>query len=92
MESLSLISPINLPMISFLLFAIVFVAYFIYCFFIIYHLTRFGVGAEPKAVALIFFIGVIILLPPAAIFFSKMDAIAAFSVFISNIQAGPGAF
>ncbi|HAU07537.1 MAG: hypothetical protein UW46_C0013G0010 [Candidatus Yanofskybacteria bacterium GW2011_GWF1_44_227] len=38
-----------------------FVFYWIQAFFIIYHLVRFGIGVKPKVVALIYFVGAIIL-------------------------------
>jgi len=44
----------NTPLI---IFSIVIGAYLWYTFSIIYHLIRFGVGREPKILALIFLIG-----------------------------------
>ena len=43
--------------------------YLVGAFIIIYHLIRFGVGNAPKAVALVFFSGSIILVLLAATFF-----------------------
>ena len=45
---------INTPLI---IFSIIIGAYLWYTFSIIYHLIRFGVGRDPKVLALIFLIG-----------------------------------
>jgi hypothetical protein len=51
---------INFPILTiFLTFVIFF--YWIWAFIIIYHLVRFGVGINPKIIAMIFFIGSMLL-------------------------------
>ena len=47
--------------------------YWVPSFFIIYHLTRFGIGTRPKLIALIFFIGSIILFSIFIISASRLD-------------------
>jgi hypothetical protein len=44
-----------------ILFGLGFFVYWIQAFFIVYHLTRFGIGSRPKIMALAFFIGSILL-------------------------------
>ena len=59
----------SLPTILFLLAV---VAYWIGAFIILYHLIRFGIGNRPKIIALIFFIGSIVILGCiASIFFTS---------------------
>ena len=50
-----------------ILVAVGFIYYIIQSFFIIYHLTRFGIGPKPKLLALIFVAGSCIFLFLAAI-------------------------
>jgi hypothetical protein len=50
----SFLSHLNLPLIA--LF-VVMIAFAINAFFIVYHLTRFGIGTSPKIVAFVFVIG-----------------------------------
>ncbi|MCX6736655.1 MAG: hypothetical protein NTW73_00995 [Candidatus Parcubacteria bacterium] len=52
------INKINVPLI---LFGIIIFFYLWYVFSILYHLIRFGIGTHPKMIALIFFVGSIIL-------------------------------
>ena len=49
------------------------IVYWVLSFFIIYHLTRFGIGARPKLIALIFFIGSIVLFSIFIISASRLD-------------------
>lgn len=46
---------------SLILFIIALIIYIWYSFAIIYHLIRFGIGVKPKMIALIFFIGSLVL-------------------------------
>jgi hypothetical protein len=56
-----------------ILIGIAFIFYWIRVFFIVYHLTRFGVGPAPKLMALIFFVGAAFLVGIAFITFSRID-------------------
>ena len=52
------------PILQYLPIAILAVAMIIYwvmAYFLIYHLTRFGVGAEPKMISFVFLLGSILL-------------------------------
>jgi len=40
-----------------LIFFLIFVTYFWFVFLILYHLIRFGIGKEPKRIAVFFFFG-----------------------------------
>jgi len=42
-------------------------------FTILYHLTRFGIGVQPKRLSAIFLLGSVILSATAVIFFMKVD-------------------
>lgn len=55
--------------------AIVFLAlvYWVPTFFIIYHLTRFGIGSRPKFLALVFLVGSVILFSLFIIRASQLD-------------------
>lgn len=44
-----------------ILFVFIFCFYWIYSFFIVYHLVRFGIGAKPKIIAFIFMMGSLLL-------------------------------
>ena len=55
MESpLSFLSGVSLAK---LFFALLFLGYWLFAFFIVYHLTRFGIGSKQKIMALVFFVG-----------------------------------
>ena len=59
-----------------LLNIIIAVAFFIYwgvVFVILYHLTRFGIGTQPKRFAAIFFLGSIILFSLSIILYLNVD-------------------
>jgi len=47
--------------------------YWIFNFVIIYHLTRFGVGVQPKRFAVIFFLGSVFLSGLTLILFLQLD-------------------
>jgi len=56
--------------------AIMFAAYLLFwgaVFVIFYHLTRFGVGTQPKRFAAAFFLGSVILFGASVIFFANVD-------------------
>jgi hypothetical protein len=47
--------------------------YWIFNFIILYHLTRFGIGTQPKKFAAVFLLGSIILFFISASFFAGLD-------------------
>ena len=59
----------NLPLIAFILALLI---YSIGAFVILYHLIRFGVGTQPKAVAFIFFTGSVILVLFASVLYINL--------------------
>jgi hypothetical protein len=54
-------------------FAIAMFAYWIGAFFILYHLTRFGVGSSPKKMAVIFLAGSLFLSMIAVLLFGQIN-------------------
>ena len=58
-----------------------FAVYWGMVFLILYHLTRFGVGVQPKKFAAAFFIGSIALFCTSLIFYLKLD----FALLINQI-------
>ena len=72
----------NTPLI---IFFIVIGAYLWYTFSIIYHLIRFGVGREPKILALIFFIGSSGLFIITLVLYFNIDWKETFQQLFSNI-------
>ena len=62
----------NFPVLP-VIFAVVFLIYWIYVFFIIYHLTRFGIGQKPKVIAFIFFMGSAFLFMQLIYSFNQID-------------------
>lgn len=60
----------NLPL---LIFLIVLINYLTWTFFITYHLSKFGVGPEPKILLTVFLAGSIIFLALNFIFFFKIE-------------------
>jgi len=54
-----------------------FVVYWTVAFIILYHLTRFGIGIQPKRFAAIFMLGSLVLSSVAIILFTKLE-ISAF--------------
>lgn len=59
-----------------------FLVYWAVAFIITYHLTRFGVGTQPKRFAGIFMLGSLVLSTIAIILFTKLEI----SVFLSNLS------
>lgn len=55
------------------------IAYWIAVFVILYHLTRFGVGVQPKRLAAGFLLGALALFCTALILFIKLDISALVS-------------
>ena len=55
------------------LFGGLFLVYWIGTFVILYHLTRFGVGVQPKKFAAIFLFGSVTLSVAVVIIFTKID-------------------
>ena len=56
-----------------ILAALILLVYWGVTFIIIYHLTRFGIGVQPKRFAAIFLLGSVVLSATATIFFLKID-------------------
>lgn len=50
-----------------------FLVYWVVAFVILYHLSRFGVGTQPKKFAAIFLFGSVILSAAAIIFYMNID-------------------
>ena len=53
--------------------------FFFSVFFILYHLTRFGVGTHPKRFAAIFFLGAVVLFGVSILLFANLDLGSFFS-------------
>jgi len=62
----------SLPVIP-ILFGLAFVLYWIYTLIIMYHLVRFGIGSKPKILALIFFMGSLVLFTNMILAFSQVN-------------------
>ena len=62
-----------LELIANVFFIGVLVVYWIFAFVMVYHLTRFGIGTQPKRLAGIFLTGSLILSAAILIFFIKAD-------------------
>jgi hypothetical protein len=90
MEFLTALSDIvlNLPFLL-ILVGILFVVYWVNAFFLMYHLVRFGIGPRPKLLALIFFIGSIVLFAGATYASSTMRLEDFILVIRSYIQQVP---
>lgn len=52
---------------------LLFFAYWIFVFVILYHLTRFGIGVQPKRFAAIFLLGSVVVSGAAIILFMNID-------------------
>ncbi len=52
---------------------IIILSYWIYNFVIFYHLTRFGIGAQPKKIAAVFMLGSLLLFALAILLFFMID-------------------
>jgi hypothetical protein len=52
---------------------VVIVAYWAFNFIVFYHLTRFGIGTQPKKFAAVFLLGSVILFFISATFFASLD-------------------
>lgn len=63
----------SLEIIFDILVALVFLIYWGATFIILYHLTRFGVGVQPKRFAAIFLFGSVILSGAAIVLFMSTD-------------------
>jgi hypothetical protein len=70
MEFSSFISPQN---IFFLVLFLAIAVYWIFVFTIFYHLTRFGIGTEPKKFAVLFLVGSVALFFLSFILFSTIN-------------------
>ena len=64
---------LNSALFSIILFVFAFLVYWVNAFFIIYHLVRFGIGTQPKIVALFFFMGSIVFFMSTVISFTQID-------------------
>ncbi|MBX4181681.1 hypothetical protein KW807_02345 [Candidatus Parcubacteria bacterium] len=56
-----------------ILIGLIYLAFWGVAFLILYHLTRFGVGVQPKRLAAAFFLGAIILFGTSLILFANLD-------------------
>ena len=56
-----------------ILFVFAFLVFWVQAFFIIYHLTRFGIGPRPKFMALLFFVGSILLFMGVIVSYQRVD-------------------
>ena len=74
----------NIPFLPILL-SLGLAVYWINAFFIVYHLTRFGVGPKPKVLALVFFVGSCALFGVAAVLYSRIDLADAFGALLKQI-------
>ncbi len=63
----------SLEIIFNILIALVFVVYWVIVFVILYHLTRFGVGVQPKRFAAIFLVGSVILFSLSIVAYLNVD-------------------
>lgn len=70
----------NLPLIIFL---IVLVNYMVGVFFIVYHLTKFGLDLKTRAIAMVFLAGLAALLFLNFSFFFKVDWLELFNDYLS---------
>lgn len=61
---------------------LVFIIYWALTFVIIYHLTRFGVGTQPKRFAAVFMLGSLVLSTIAIVLFTKLEI----SVFLAQVK------
>jgi hypothetical protein len=57
----------------------IFLLYWMMAFIILYHLTRFGIGVQPKRFAAIFLFGSLILSGVAIVLFTKINLVALIS-------------
>lgn len=71
--NLGLPDTLSLGIIFNILAALVLVIYWGFTFTILYHLTRFGIGVQPKRFAAIFLLGSVILSSVALILFTSVD-------------------
>lgn len=62
----------NFPFLTAILTAF-FLLYWTNVFFIVYHLTRFGIGPVPKLFALVFLLGSILLFSLAVLVYGRVD-------------------
>jgi len=53
--------------------ALAFLFYWGVAFIILYHFTRFGIGVQPKRLAVVFLLGSVILSGVALVLFTKID-------------------
>lgn len=67
------------------LFFIIVGVYLWYTFSTVYHLIRFGVGKNPKILALVFFAGSFVLFSIVLSFYSKVDLKAILQQLFKNI-------
>jgi len=68
-----------------LLFVLAFLVYWVNAFFIIYHLTRFGIGSQPKIMALIFFLGSAVLFTAVLVAYTQIDLSASITDFYRQL-------
>jgi len=69
----SIMSTFPLAIIFNILAALIFLIYWGATFIILYHLTRFGIGVQPKKFAAVFLFGSVVLSGAAIILFMNLD-------------------
>ncbi len=79
---------LNLPLLA-ILAGIVIVVVWVNAFFIVYHLTRFGIGPRPKLLAFIFMVGAVVLFTGfvhAASTVSLPDLVGTLRAYVHNVS------
>ncbi|MBU3668769.1 MAG: hypothetical protein FGM57_02245 [Candidatus Taylorbacteria bacterium] len=67
-----MIEGVHIQQIAYIIFTFVILAYWTGAFVLLYHLIRFGVGMQPKKIAIIFFAGSLALSLIATLFFAQI--------------------
>lgn len=68
-------------------FFVFIIFYWVYAFVILYHLTRFGVGVQPKKFALFFLIGSALLFFVSVLIFATIDVSATITQITKLLQS-----
>ena len=63
----------DFPVIANLFLIFLFLVFWLFAFFILYHLTRFGVGVFPKRLAALFLTGAVVLSSIVFLTYSSVD-------------------
>ena len=67
--------PVGFPVLAIIhvAFGLILFVYWILSFVILYHLTRFGIGTQPKKFAAIFLFGSVVIATAALVLFIRLD-------------------